>query len=115
MRPREIIYHVVKKYLDEKTIELIRNDLGKMNYGDIKFIKLLEKHFDFSILIKNPIDPQDPWIYNYLYYETRKKDNQNPLQIGDRINFQGSLPKKGLVQKYLNEVILGKTPKKLFK
>ena len=46
MLPREIIYRVVINYLDEETIGQLRNDMGKMKYGDAQFIKLLEKYFD---------------------------------------------------------------------
>lgn len=70
---REIIFHVVAKYLDTDTFQRIRNEMGERNYTDAKFIKLLEKYFDFSKLIKNPIDPEVVWIYNYLNYETRQK------------------------------------------
>ena len=114
MLPREIIYRVVINYLDEETIGQLRNDMGKMKYGDAQFIKLLEKYFDFSKLIKNPLYPQDAWIYNYLHYETKRKENHNPLHIGDEISFQGKLPKRGLIKKYYDEMFLGKSTKKFF-
>lgn len=80
--------------------------LPNFGYAYTKFIKLLEKYFDFSTLIKNPKIQEDAWIYNYLYYEQRKKDNQNPFTIGDAINFKGKLTKKGFLLKYYNNISL---------
>ncbi len=46
---------------------------------------------------------------------TKRKEAYNPLLIGDHLSFQGRLPKKGLILKYYNEVILGKKTKAYFK
>jgi len=89
--------------------------LGERKYTDAKFIKVLEKYFDFSRLRINPLGAEDVWIYNYLYYETKKTEIRNPFKIGDSINFKGNLPKIGLIRKYYNEMILCKTTKKYFK
>jgi hypothetical protein len=39
-------------------------------------------------------------------YDNKKKENQNPLEIGDKLNFKGRLLKKGLILKYETKIVL---------
>ncbi len=39
-------------------------------------------------------------------YEIVKKDNFNPLKIGEEISLKGKLPKKGLIKKYEEEILI---------
>ena len=101
IEPRIIILEAIKNYLDEKKFAELTYDLY-YNYKkrDSDFIKTIESYFDFSLFIKSPKNFKDVWIYNYLMYETKRPKESNPLSIGDKINFIGAMPKKGLIVKY---------------
>lgn len=116
IKPRFIILHAISKYLSEKQLIALKNDLTNvLRLTDVQYIKKIEKHFDFKQLIINPMDVRDAWIYNYLFYETKMKDNTKVDNIGSTINFQGKLLKQGLIKQYYNEVMLGKKTKRYFK
>ena len=72
----------------------------------MKFVRIVEKYFYFSRLRDKPLIPEDVWIFNYLMYENRKKENQKIIDIGEKIEFKGRLLKKGLILKYENKIIM---------
>jgi hypothetical protein len=85
----------------------LKNEISRYNrLPDLKFIKILEKYFDFKILRDSPVIPEDIWLFNYLMYENKRKDDQKLFEIGGKINFKGRLLKKGLIVKYENRIIL---------
>ena len=104
--PRYVIYYAVCKYLDAATREKLGLALGKSEkITDATFIKIVEQFFDFGIMRDKPRIREDVWLFNYLMYETKKKDNFHILEIGNSIRFKGRLPKKGLIVKYAKEVM----------
>ena len=107
LSPKHIIFIAVSNYLDTEQSFQIRDDISKYNrLPDLKFIRIVEKYFDFSLLRDKPSIPEDIWLFNYLMYENRKKEDQKLFEIGEKINFRGRLLKKGLLVKYENKVIM---------
>lgn len=107
LNPKQIIYLAISKYLSTEKKDSLIKELSKFDkLSDMKFIKIIETYFDFNLLKNKPKIPQDIWIYNYLMYENRKKDNQNIFDIGEKIEFKGKLLKKGLIVKYEKEITL---------
>jgi hypothetical protein len=101
INPRNIILTFLGFYLPLETIETIKHEIYyDMVKRDADFIKVIQKYFDFSIILKEPKHEEDIFIYNYLMYETRRSKHLNPFKIGDKIDFVGNLPKKGLILKY---------------
>lgn len=107
LTPKHIIFIAVSNYLTVEQSGQLKNDfIGFKRLTDLKFIQLIEKYFDFNILRDKPVIPEDIWLFNYLMYENRKKENQKLFDIGEKINFKGRLLKKGLLIKYENKVIM---------
>ncbi len=72
----------------------------------MNFIRLTEKYLDFTAFKDKPIKPEDIWIFNYLMYENKQKENQKLFEIGEKINFKGKLLKKRLLVKYETKIII---------
>ena len=107
LTPKHIIFIAVSKYLSVSDLDILKADIGKYSsLPDMKFIKIVEKYFDFKILRDKPLIQEDVWIFNYLMYENRKKENHNIFDIGEKIEFKGRLLRKGLILKYENNVII---------
>lgn len=107
LSPKHIIFIAVSNYLNTEQSARLRDDISKFNrLPDLKFIRIVEKYFDFNILRTKPAIPEDIWLFNYLMYENRKKEDQKLFEIGEKINFKGRLLKKGLLVRYENKVIL---------
>lgn len=107
LNPKHIIFIVVSNYLTAEDIAKLKNDIISFNrLSDSKFIKLVEQYFNFNTLKDKPLIAEDIWLFNYLMYENKKKEDQKLFEIGEKINFKGKLLKKGLVLKYEKEIIL---------
>lgn len=107
LSPKHIIIIAVSNYLNTGQSAKLRDDISKFNrLPDLKFIRIVERYFDFNILRTKPVIPEDIWLYNYLMYENRKKEDGRLFEIGEKINFKGRLLKKGLLLRYENKVIL---------
>lgn len=107
LNPKHIIFIAVSNYLTAEDAAKLKNDIISFKrLPDSKFVKLVEQYFNFNTLRDKPLIPEDIWLYNYLMYENKKKEDQKLFEIGDKINFKGKLLKKGLVLKYEKEVIL---------
>ncbi len=103
IEPRLIILEAVKNYLDYEIFNRLQHELYyNYNRRDFEFIKTIQKYFDFNSFNKNPKNPEDAWLFNYLMYETKRSKNQNSLKIGEQIYFVGNLPKRGLIVRYKN-------------
>lgn len=101
LEPPMIILEVVKNYIDTYTFnKLIHEIYYNYKKNDCAFIKIIEKYFDFAVFNKSPRNWQDVWLYNFLMYETKKRDVPNPFKVIEGIDFIGALPKKGLILKY---------------
>ena len=104
--PRYIIYTAVCRYLDEDELGKLKHALGKSEkITDASFIKIIEQHFDFTLMRDKPHKRQDVLLFNYLRYENKKKDNFHMSEIGNKIKFKGRLLKKGLIVQYEKEVM----------
>jgi hypothetical protein len=89
--PRYIIFWAVSNYIDEATEDAILNDLSKYKrLTDRLFLKTIKKHFDIEKFNTSPVTWEDIWLYNYLKYDFVKT----------------RFPKKGLIAKYQNEVMI---------
>lgn len=107
LTPKHIIFITVSNYLSAEQAAQLKNEICKFNrLPDLKFIKIVEKYFDFNTLKTKPLIPEDIWLYNYLMYDNHKKEDQKIFDIGEKINFKGRLLKKGLLVKYENKVIV---------
>lgn len=101
IEPRKIIFEALGFYLPTEKIDEIKKEMYyALVKRDADFIKTIQKHFDFGLMLNNPKNPEDVFIYNYLLYETKRRKEFNPFNIGDKIDFVGNLPKKGLIVKY---------------
>jgi|SRR6516164_3361712 hypothetical protein len=107
LTPRHIIFIAVSNYLTAEQATRLRSEIGKSKpLPDLKFIRIVEKYFDFRNLCEKPVVPEDIWLFNYLMYENRKKESQKIFEIGEKINFKGRLLRRGLIVKYENKVIM---------
>lgn len=107
LTPKHIIFIAVSKYLSVSVLENLKTEIGRYSsLPDMKFVRIVEKYFYFSRLRDKPLIPEDVWIFNYLMYENRKKENQKIIDIGEKIEFKGRLLKKGLILKYENKIIM---------
>ena len=107
LTPKHIIFITVSNYLPAEQAAQLKNEICKFNrLPDLKFIKIVEKYFDFNTLKTKPLIPEDIWLYNYLMYDNHKKEDQKIFDIGEKINFKGRLLKKGLLVKYENKIIV---------
>ena len=107
LSPKHIIFISVSNYLSATEVCELKDEIAKFDrVPDAKFIKIVERHFDFNKLKDSPVIPEDIWLYNYLMYENKKKDNHKIHDIGEKINFKGRLLKKGLIVQYETKVIL---------
>ena len=87
--PRFIIFLAVSNYLNEREIESLKKELGEAPIkGDMTFLKIIRKHFDFEKFVYSPMIWQDIWLYNYIHLETKNK-----------------LKAKGLILRYEKDVI----------
>lgn len=88
--PRYIIYWAVSRYLTEEQIEQFKKDIVKGNLKqDRRFLSELKKHIDLERLVRNPLIPQDAYIYNYIQYEVKTQ-----------------FPRNGLIARYEREIVL---------
>lgn len=107
LSPKHIIFIAVSNYLNAEQSAMLRDEISKFTrLPDLNFIRIVEKYFDFNTLRTNPVIPEDIWLYNYLMYENRKKEDQKLFEVGEKINFKGRLLKKGLIVKYENKVVV---------
>lgn len=107
LTPKHIIFITVSNYLSEEQAAQLKNDICKFTrLPDLKFIRVVEKYFDFNTLKTKPLIAEDIWLFNYLMYDNHKKEDQKIFDIGEKINFKGRLLKKGLLIKYENKIIL---------
>lgn len=107
LTPKHIIFIAVSNYLTTEQAANLKNELlPYKRLTDMNFIRLTEKYFDFTTLRDKPIIPEDIWIFNYLMYENKQKENQKLFEIGEKINFKGKLLKKGLLFKYETKIIM---------
>lgn len=78
--PRYIISWAVSRYLIDEQIDKLKNNLVKGNLKqDRRFLSEIKKVIDLERLLKNPIIPEDAWIYNYLIYDVKTKFPRNKL------------------------------------
>jgi hypothetical protein len=107
LSPKKIIFLAVSNYLSAEENEKILKELSELKrMGDVTFLKIISSYFDFNRFKDKPFIKEDIWLYNYLMYEIVKKDNFNLLKIGEEISLKGKLPKKGLIKKYEEEILL---------
>ncbi len=107
LTPKHIIFIAVSNYLSAEQAANLKDDLlPYKRLTDMNFIRLTEKYFDFTKLRDTPFLPEDIWLFNYLMYENKQKENQKLYEIGEKINFKGKLLKKGLLVKYENKIIM---------
>jgi hypothetical protein len=107
LTPKHIIFIAVSNYLTVKQAANLKNDLlPYKRLTDMNFIRVTEKYFDFTSLRDKPFVPEDIWLFNYLMYENKQKENQKLYEIGEKINFKGKLLKKGLLIRYENKIIM---------
>jgi len=107
LNPKHIIFIAVSNYLSAEDAAKLKNDIISFKrLPDSKFIKLVEQYFDFNLLRDKPLIPEDIWLFNYLMYENKKREDKKLFEIGEKINFKGKLLKKGLVLKYETQIVL---------
>lgn len=107
LSPKQIIYIAVSNYITSTELDNLRNEIARHdNLPDSRFIKLVEKYFDFKLLRDKAMIPEDIWLFNYLVYENKKKDDYKVYEIGEKINFKDKLLRKGLITKYETRVIM---------
>lgn len=107
LTPKHIIFIAVSNYLTAEQAANLKDDLlPYKRLTDMNFIRLTEKYFDFTKLRDRPFLPEDIWLFNYLMYENKQKENQKLYEIGEKINFKGRLLKKGLLIRYENKIIM---------
>jgi hypothetical protein len=107
LSPKIVIYFAVANYLPKEKADALLNEIiAKLTLRDTTFLKIVGKYFDFKLMRDKPIVKEDIWIFNYLYYQCKKKDDFNPLKFGEEISLKGSLLKKGLIVKYENQIII---------
>lgn len=104
--PRKIIYIAVSNYLTDDRAAALFDEISKRHpLTDNSFLKIIQEYFDFKLMRDKPIVKEDIWIFNYLMYQIKKKDDFNPLKVGEEISLKGRLPKKALIVKYENQII----------
>lgn len=104
---KHIIFIAVSNYINAEEADKIKTEIAKYKrLSDLKFIRIIEKYFNFNMLRDKPVIPEDIWLFNYLMYDNKKPEEQKLYEIGEKINFKGRLIKKGLIVKYENRVIL---------
>lgn len=107
LTPRKIIYLAVSNYLTPEISDALFDEISKRHpLTDNSFLKIVGKYFDFNLLKDRPFIKEDIWIFNYLMYQVKKNDDFNPLRSGEEISLKGRLPKKALIVKYENQIIL---------
>lgn len=105
--PRKIIYLAVCNYLTKEQADDFLKDLSRYKkINDYKFIKTLHKHFDIHLFMEKPYIKEDIWLFNYLMYQNKKRDDFNPLNTGIVMGFKGRLLRRGLITKYEAQIIL---------
>jgi hypothetical protein len=107
LSPKIVIYFAVANYLPKEKADALLNEIiAKQTLRDTTFLKIVGKYFDFKLMRDKPFVKEDIWIFNYLYYQCKKKDDFNPLKSGEEISLKGRLLKKGLIVKYENQIII---------
>jgi hypothetical protein len=105
--PRLIIYLAVANYLPKNKADALLNEITKKpSMRDSTFLKIVAKYFDFKDFRDKPYIKEDIWLFNYLMYQVKQKDDFNPLKSGEEISLKGRLLKKGLIIKYENQIII---------
>jgi hypothetical protein len=104
--PKQIIFVAVSNNLTNDVIELLKNEFitHKSLYPQ-KFILIISKYFDFTLLRDKPLIPEDIWLYNYLMYDNRKKHKISFEPI-ENIKIEGSFRRSPLIKKYEKQVII---------
>jgi hypothetical protein len=107
LTPKHVLYIAISNYLSvEQAAQLKEDCIRYKRLGDVPFVKIVQKHFDFHLFKNKPFIPEDIWLFNYLMYEAKPKGNRKIYDIGEKIEFKGRLPKKGLILKYHNHILL---------
>jgi len=105
LTPNQILFFAVTNYLSEDSVLKLKNELIKYKVlSSKKFVEIISSYFDFNILNKNPIIPQDIWLYNYLVYDCNPKPTSDELD--GRIIIKGRMKKTLLLRKYEAEVLI---------
>ncbi len=99
--PQKIIYWAVSRYLTIEELDKLKNDLinykssnaisfsGKITLRDNMFLTKVKKHFNLERMLKNPLIPEDAWLFNYIEYDTKP-----------------SFPRNKLISRYEREIVL---------
>lgn len=107
LSPKHIIYISISKYLNSYEQQKLKDELAKYKtLSSMKFIQIIQKHFDLYILRDAPLIPEDIMLFNYLMYDTNKKDKQKLFEIGEKFNIISGLKRTPLFKKYEKTVIL---------
>ena len=104
--PKQIIFIAVAKYLsDEELSSLINEYRDYVRLTGPRFIQITKKYFDFERLRLAPIIAEDIWIYNYLMYETKRREDSKITDIGNVLDPVGTLPNTPLIKQYASKVV----------
>ena len=96
--PRKVLYLAISNYLTPEKAEAFYEEVWKKHpLSDNAFLKIAGKYFDFNDFKNKPYIKEDIWLFNYLMYQLKHKDDFNPLWAGEKISLKGRLPKIGLI------------------
>jgi hypothetical protein len=74
LSPKIVIYFAVANYLPKEKADALLNEIiAKLTLRDTTFLKIVGKYFDFKLMRDKPIVKEDIWIFNYLYYQCKKR------------------------------------------
>gem|GEM_PF-1883652 len=74
---QRVLYHALVKYLDHKKLIRFKAMLEKKRPKQIRaFVTIFRRYFDLETLRFCPIIWQDIWIYNYIVYDMKSKNNR---------------------------------------
>ena len=98
LTPKHIIFIVVSNYLSPVQCTDLKNDMIKYKrLSGLKFIQIIEQYFDFKTLRDKPLIPEDIWLFNYLMYDSTKKNSQKLFEIGEKITVSNGFKKTSLI------------------
>jgi hypothetical protein len=106
INPKHVILVAVSNYVSKVEMDQMKLEIGEAKrLTDDKFIRIIERHFDFKRLRDDPAVSEDIWLFNYLMYENHKKDNFSVIDTGEKISIKGKFQKKGLILKYYRQIV----------
>jgi hypothetical protein len=106
LSPKQIILIAVSKYLSKEIYVILKDEISiHKQLSPQKFVELIERYFDFTVMRDNPLIPEDIWIFNYLMYENKSKNNVI-FQSKEKINIAGKFRKSELLKKYEIKVLI---------